>query len=119
MENTAGSYALSGAIVGRDASIVEKLRAAGIIVLGTTNLSQWGNARSFNANNSYESQNSNGWSATGGQTYGAYHIKQDPSGSSSGSAVATSLGLALAALGNEVKHTGRLTKLLYMLMVCN
>ncbi len=110
MENTAGSYALSGATISRDASIVQKLRTAGVIVLGTTNLSQWGNARSSDANNSYKLQSSNGWSATGGQTYGVYHIKQDPSGSSSGSAVATSLGLALAALGNEVRQTSRFTK---------
>ncbi|EXJ94079.1 hypothetical protein A1O1_02472 [Capronia coronata CBS 617.96] len=101
MENTSGSYALSGATIDRDASVVQRLRAAGAIVLGTTNLSQWGNARSSDANNSYKSQSSNGWSATGGQTYGVYHVKQDPSGSSSGSAVATSLGLALAAVGNE------------------
>lgn len=105
METTAGSYALSGATVRRDASVVHRLRRAGAIILGTTNLSQWGNARSANANNSYKSQSSNGWSAVGGQTYGVYHVKQDPSGSSSGSAIATSLGLALAALGNEVRQT--------------
>ena len=91
----------------RDAFVVEKLRAAVVIVLATTNLSQWGDARSLHANNSYESQPSNGWSAIGGQTYGAYHVKQDPSGSRSGSAVATSLGLALAALGNELRLASR------------
>ena len=107
MDNAAESYALSGASVERDALVVEKLRTAGVIVLGTTNLSQWENARSLNANSSYESQSSNGWSAIGGQTYGAYHVKGEPSGSSSGSAVATSLGLALAALENVMRLASR------------
>ena len=71
-----------------------KLRAAGVIILGKANLSQWANYRSDNT--------SNGWSAYGGQTYGAYYPGQDPSGSSSGSAVGTSIGLCLAALGTEV-----------------
>lgn len=57
------------------------------------NLSQWANYRSSNT--------SNGWTAIGGQTYGAYYPNQDPSGSSSGSGVAASIGLALAALGSE------------------
>ena len=110
MENAAGSYAFSGATISRDACIVQELRTVGVIVLGTTELSQWGNARSSDTNNSYKSQSLNGWSSTGGQTYGVYHIKQDPSGSSSGSAVATSLRLALAAVGNGVRQTSRFTK---------
>lgn len=93
MNNTAGSYALLGAKVPRDSTMAKKLREAGAIILGKTNLSQWANYRSYNT--------SNGWSAYGGQTEGAYYPKQDPSGSSSGSAVASSLGLALAALGTE------------------
>ncbi|EXJ81460.1 hypothetical protein A1O3_07752 [Capronia epimyces CBS 606.96] len=93
MDNTAGSYALAGAKVPRDSSVAAKLRKAGAVILGKTNLSQWANYRSFNS--------SNGWSAIGGQTEGAYYPGQDPSGSSSGSAVASSLGLALAALGTE------------------
>jgi amidase len=70
-----------------------KLRKAGAIILGKSNLSQWANYRSSNS--------SNGWSAYGGQTYGAYYPNQDPSGSSSGSGVSSSLGLAFASLGTE------------------
>ncbi|KAK1778285.1 amidase signature domain-containing protein [Copromyces sp. CBS 386.78] len=93
MDNTAGSYALVGAKVPEDSTVAAKLRKAGAIILGKTNLSEWANARSKN----YTS----GWSATGGQTEGAYYPRQDPSGSSSGSGVASSLGLALASLGTE------------------
>jgi amidase len=93
MQNTAGSYALLGATVPRDSAMAAKLREAGAVILGKTNLSQWANFRSLNS--------SNGWSAYGGQTVGAYLPNQDPSGSSSGSGVASSLGLALAALGTE------------------
>lgn len=93
MNNTAGSYALLGAKAPRDATVATKLRKAGAIILGKTNLSQWANFRSSNS--------SNGWSAYGGQTYGAYYPGQDPSGSSSGSGVASSLGLAVASLGTE------------------
>ena len=70
-----------------------KLRKAGVVILGKTNLSQWANYRSDNS--------SNGWSAYGGQTFAAYYPGQDPSGSSSGSGVSSSIGLALAALGTE------------------
>lgn len=93
MQNTAGSYALLGATVPRDGTVAAKLRQAGAVILGKTNLSQWANFRSLNS--------SNGWSAYGGQTVGAYHPNQDPSGSSSGSGVASSVGLALATLGTE------------------
>jgi amidase len=93
MNNTAGSYALLGAKVPRDATVAAKLRKAGAVILGKTNLSQWANFRSSNS--------SNGWSAYGGQTYGAYYPGQDPSGSSSGSGVSSSLGLAVASLGTE------------------
>ncbi|KAI1816351.1 amidase signature enzyme [Poronia punctata] len=93
MENTAGSWSLVGAKVPRDSFVAKKLRCAGAIILGKTNLSQWANYRSENT--------SNGWSAHGGQTLGAYYPHQDPGGSSSGSGVASSLGLALAALGTE------------------
>ena len=91
---TAGSFALYGATVPRDSTIAAKLRAAGIIILGKTNLSQFANFRSNNS--------TNGWSAYGGQTSGAYYPEQDPSGSSSGSGVSSSIGLAFAALGTEV-----------------
>jgi amidase len=93
MDNTAGSWSLAGARVPRDATVAAKLRAAGAIILGKSNLSQWANYRSSNS--------SNGWSAFGGQTYGAYYPGQDPSGSSSGSGVAASLGLAFGTLGTE------------------
>ncbi|KAF2437033.1 glutamyl-tRNA amidotransferase subunit A [Tothia fuscella] len=93
MNNTAGSWALVGAKVPRDSTMARKLREAGAIILGKTNLSQWANFRSQNS--------SNGWSAYGGQVYAAYYPKQDPSGSSSGSGVASSLGLALGSLGTE------------------
>lgn len=93
MNNTAGSYSLLGATVPRDSTIAAKLRAAGVIILGKSNLSQWANFRSFNS--------SNGWSAYGGQVLGAYYPNMDPSGSSAGSGVASSIGLALAALGTE------------------
>jgi amidase len=90
----AGSYALLGATLPSDSTIAAKLRQAGLIILGKTNLSQWANFRSFNS--------TNGWSAYGGQTFGAYFPRQDPSGSSSGSGVSSDLGLAFAALGTEV-----------------
>ncbi|TVY62812.1 putative amidase [Lachnellula suecica] len=93
MNNTAGSYALIGAKVPRDAGVATKLRAAGVILLGKSNLSQWANFRSSNS--------TNGWSAYGGQVTGAYYPNQDPSGSSSGSGVGSSIGLALASLGTE------------------
>ncbi|KAF2680816.1 amidase signature enzyme [Lentithecium fluviatile CBS 122367] len=93
MNNTAGSYALLGAKVPRDATVAAKLRKAGAVILGKTNLSQWANFRSTNS--------SNGWSAHGGQVYGAYYPGEDPSGSSSGSGVSSSLGLAAASLGTE------------------
>jgi amidase len=76
--------------------MAKKLRQAGAVILGKANLSQWANFRSNNS--------SNGWSAHGGQVYAAYYPKQDPSGSSSGSGVASALGLALASLGTEVRQ---------------
>jgi amidase len=81
MNNTAESYALLGAKVPRDATVAQKLRAAGAILLGKTSMSQWANFRSFNG--------SNGWSAVGGQGYAPYFPNQDPWGSSSGSGVAS------------------------------
>ncbi|KAH9998077.1 glutamyl-tRNA amidotransferase subunit A [Xylariaceae sp. FL0662B] len=93
MNTTAGSWALVGAKVPRDATIAQKLRAAGVVILGKTGLSQWANFRSLNS--------SNGWSALGGQVYGPYYPSEDPSGSSSGSGVASALGLALGSLGTE------------------
>lgn len=97
LNNTAGSYALLGAKVPRDSTVVAKLRAAGVVILGKANLAQWAGTRSVNATVS--------WSAYGGQVYGAYHQDQDPRGSSSGPAVAAALGLAGATLGTETESS--------------
>ncbi|KAK5995988.1 Putative amidase [Cladobotryum mycophilum] len=94
MNNTAGSSLLLGAKVPRDAFTVHRLRTAGAIILGKTNLSQWANYRS-------RGTSIEGWSIDGGQTLAAYHRNQAPGGSSSGSGVAVDLGLAWAALGTE------------------
>jgi amidase len=93
MNNTAGSYSLLGATVPRDATVAARLRAAGVVLLGKSNMSQWANFRSSNS--------SSGWSAYGGQVTGAYYPNMDPSGSSSGSGVGSSIGLAIASLGTE------------------
>ena len=90
----AGSLALKGAKLPRDSGVAAKLRAAGAIILGKTNLSEWAAARSSNS--------SDGWSADGGQTIGAYYPYQNFFGSSTGSAVSASIGLAVAALGTDV-----------------
>ena len=86
-----------------------KLRQAGVVILGKTNLSQWANYRSSNS--------SNGWSAYGDQTYGAYYPMQDPSGSSSGSGVSSSIGLALSTLGSEVGKVVRFPYLLSLISI--
>ena len=93
----AGSVCMLGAKVKEESTVATLLRAAGAVILGKTNLSEWAACRS--GGNASASQ---GWSAHGGMTYGAYCEKQSPSGSSSGSAVAASVGLALAAIGTEV-----------------
>ncbi|KAK4205708.1 amidase signature domain-containing protein [Triangularia verruculosa] len=95
MNNSAGSYCLLGSRTKNEASVITRLRAAGAVILGTINMSEWGNARSSGQTAS------NGWSAVGGQTYGVYYHEQDPCGSSSGSGVAMALGLAAAAVGVE------------------
>ncbi|MCD6049237.1 MAG: gatA2 [Verrucomicrobia bacterium] len=93
MQTTAGSLALAGSIAPRDAFIVERLRAAGAVILGKTNLSEWANFRG--------GRSISGWSARGGQTRNPYFTDRNPSGSSSGSAVATSANLCAAAIGTE------------------
>ncbi|KAL6890956.1 amidase signature enzyme [Trichoderma evansii] len=93
MNNTAGSYALLGAKVPEDSTIASKLRKAGAIILGKSNLSQWAAAR--------ELINHEGWSAYGGQALGAYFPNQDPRGSSSGSAISSSIGLTWGAVGTD------------------
>ncbi|MDP3803556.1 amidase [Brevundimonas sp.] len=93
MPTTAGSLALVDNAPGRDAPLVTRLREAGAIILGKTNLSEWANIRS---NNSIS-----GWSGVGGQTRNPYDPARTPCGSSSGSAVAVAIGLAPAAIGTE------------------
>ncbi|KAL1917837.1 uncharacterized protein VTP21DRAFT_3671 [Calcarisporiella thermophila] len=93
METGAGSLALVGAKPKQDATVVAKLRKAGAIILGKSNMSEWANFRSMS---SVEA-----WSARGGQTHDAYILSAQPSGSSSGSAVAVAANLAVAALGTE------------------
>ena len=93
METTAGSLALLGSKPARDAAVVERMRAAGAVILGKTNLSEWANFRS--------SRSTSGWSGRGGQTHNPYALDRNPSGSSSGSGAAVSANLAAVAVGTE------------------
>lgn len=93
MPTTAGSLFLEGSVPPRDAFITEKLREAGAIVLGKTNLSEWANFHS--------SFSSSGWSALGGQVNNPYEISRNPCGSSSGSGVAASANFATITIGTE------------------
>jgi amidase len=93
MTTTAGSLALEGSIAPRDAFIVERLREAGAVILGKTNLSEWANFRS--------TQSSSGWSGRGGQAKNPYALDRSPCGSSSGTGVAVAANLAAAGLGTE------------------
>ncbi|KAG8530316.1 uncharacterized protein KY384_004818 [Bacidia gigantensis] len=95
-QNTsAGSFALQGAQPKYEAIVVKKLRAAGAVILGKATMGEWAQFRSAFGSSSH------GWSALHGQTLGAYHTQQDPHGSSSGSAVAVSVGLATLSLATE------------------
>jgi len=93
MSCTAGSLALEGSHPSKDSTVVAKLRAAGAIILGKTNLSEWANIRSTHS--------SSGWSARGGQTLNPYALDRSPSGSSSGSGAAVAASLCAAAIGTE------------------
>jgi len=93
MTTTAGSLALAGSIPLQDAFIAAKLRAAGAILLGKTNLSEWANFRSTHS--------SSGWSGRGGQARNPYVLDRNPCGSSSGSGGAVSANLCAAAIGTE------------------
>jgi amidase len=93
MQTTAGSLALLGSQPARDAFVARKLREAGAVILGKTNLSEWANFRSTTA--------SSGWSARGGQALNPYVLDRSPCGSSSGSAIAVAANLAAASLGTE------------------
>lgn len=93
MATTAGSLALVGARPPRDAALVGRLRAAGALVLGKTNLSEWANARC--------SYSTSGWSGRGGLTRNPYALDRNPCGSSSGSGVAVAANLCAVAVGTE------------------
>ncbi|MEJ7812304.1 MAG: amidase [Gemmatimonadaceae bacterium] len=93
MMTTAGSLALAGNIAARDAFVAERLRAAGAVILGKTNLSEWANFRSTHS--------TSGWSARGGQTRNPYALDRNPCGSSSGSGAAVAASLCAAAVGTE------------------
>jgi amidase len=93
MLTTAGSFALDGAPAPRDAFIVERLRAAGVVLLGKTNLSEWANFRS--------TKSTSGWSARGGQVRNPYVLDRNPCGSSSGTGAAIAANLAAIGVGTE------------------
>lgn len=102
METTAGSLALVGSRVPGDARIVTRLRAAGAVILGKTNLSEWANFRGLVPPAVKGlGLHLNGWSARGGFTRNSYGLGWDPCGSSSGSAVAPAANLCTVAIGTE------------------
>ena len=93
MPTTAGALVLKGFITRQDAILVQQLRAAGAVILGKTNLSEWANFRGEGS--------ASGWSALGGQTKNPYVLSQTPCGSSAGSGVAVAADLTLLAIGTE------------------
>jgi amidase len=93
MPTTAGSLALANNVTHRDAPVVARLRAAGAIILGKTNLSEWANIRS--------TRSISGWSAIGGWTRNPNVLDRSTCGSSAGSGAAVAASLAAAALGTE------------------
>ncbi|RJP51648.1 MAG: amidase, partial [Anaerolineaceae bacterium] len=93
MQTTSGSLALDGHHAARDAGLVEKLRKAGAVILGKTNLSEWANFRGKNS--------TSGWSSRGGLTRNPYALDRTACGSSSGSGAAVAANFASAAVGTE------------------
>jgi amidase len=93
MMTTAGSLALVGSKAPKDSFVAQKLRAAGAVILGKTNLSEWANIRS--------SHSTSGWSGRGGQTKNPYALDRNPCGSSSGTGAGISANLAAAGIGTE------------------
>jgi amidase len=93
MMTTAGSLALQGSIAERDSFVAERLRAAGAVILGKTNLSEWANFRS--------TKSTSGWSARGGQVKSPYVLDRNPCGSSSGTGAAIAANLAAVGVGTE------------------
>ncbi|MBL8312499.1 MAG: amidase [Rubrivivax sp.] len=93
MQTSAGSPALLGIAPPRDAAVVQRLRAAGAVILAKTNLSEWANFRGKNS--------VSGWSTRGGQTRNPYALDRSPSGSSSGTGAAVAANLAALGVGTE------------------
>ena len=93
MQTTAGSLAMAGHRADRDAFLVSRLRAAGAVILGKTNMSEWANFRSTHS--------SSGWSSRGGQCRNPHALDRSPCGSSSGSAAAVAAGFCTTAIGTE------------------
>jgi amidase len=93
MLTTAGSLALEGSRPAKDAFVVERLRAAGVVILGKTNLSEWANFRSTHS--------TSGWSARGGLVKSPYALDRNPCGSSSGTGAAIAANLAAIGVGTE------------------
>ena len=93
LPTTAGSLALVNNVTNRDAPLVARLRQAGAVILGKTNLSEWANIRSSNS--------ISGWSAVGGQVHNPYALDRNACGSSSGSGAAVAAGLVRLAVGTE------------------
>src|SRR5207245_7202615 len=102
MQTTAGSLALIGSKPPKDSFVAQRLRAAGAVILGKTNLSEWANIRS--------SHSTSGWSGRGGLTRNPYSLDRNPCGSSSGSGAGVSANLCAAAIGTErsEEHTSEL-----------
>lgn len=100
MQTTAGSWALLGSVVPRDANVISRLRSAGALLLGKAALSEWADMRS----NNY----SEGYSPRGGQCRSAYNLTVNPGGSSSGSAVAVAANLVAFSLGTETDGSSKL-----------
>jgi len=93
MSTTAGSLAMAGSIALKDAAIVSRMREAGMVIMGKSNLSEWANFRS--------TRSSSGWSSQGRQTRNPYALDRSPCGSSSGSGAAVSANLCAIAVGTE------------------
>ncbi|MFF9768237.1 amidase [Streptomyces sp. NPDC014636] len=93
LSSTAGSLALAGSPPKSDAALVTRLRRAGAVILGKTNLSEWANFRA--------QKPTSGWSAVGGQTHNPYVLDRNPCGSSAGSGAALAASLAQVAIGTE------------------
>ena len=93
MKTSAGSLALAQSVAAKDAYLVERLRAAGAVVLAKTNLSEWANFRS--------TRSPSGWSGRGGQVRNPYALDRNPCGSSSGTGSGISANLAAAGIGTE------------------